>query len=53
MRQVASYEEIRRYWDLHEVLRANELLDVQDDAEWLAHEEARLKAKRGSGRRRR
>jgi hypothetical protein len=33
-------------------MRANELLDVQDDAEWMAHEEARAKAKRGGSRRR-
>ncbi len=34
--QVARYEEIRRYWDLCEVAEANELLDIKEDAEWLA-----------------
>lgn len=43
---VATYEEIRRYWDLHEVLEANEWLDVKEDAEWRAMEEARPKAAR-------
>jgi len=36
MRQIAGWEEIRRYWDLGEVLDANEALDIQDDADWLA-----------------
>jgi hypothetical protein len=49
-RHIATYEEIRRYWDLNEVMRANELLDVQDDAEWMAHEDARAKSKRGRRR---
>ncbi len=46
LRHVATYEEIRRYWDLHEVLTANEWLDYQDDAEHFSTEEARAKAKR-------
>jgi len=46
LRRVATYEEIRRYWDLNEVVRANEMLDVQDDGEWFSHEEARVKARR-------
>ena len=36
MARRATYEEIRRFWDLNEVMHANELLDIQDDAEWLA-----------------
>lgn len=42
----ASYEEIRKYWDVNEVLTAHEWLDMQEDAEWQAHETARLKSKR-------
>lgn len=43
MRGVAKYAEIRQYWDLEEVIHANELLDMQDDAEWLAHQGAKSK----------
>jgi hypothetical protein len=39
-RRVATYEEIMQYWNLNEVMEANEHLDIQDDAEWLAHKEA-------------
>ena len=46
-RQVARYDEIRQFWDLNEVMRANEHLDIQDDAEWLQAEEVRRKAKTG------
>jgi len=35
-RQIATWEELRRFWDLGEVLDANEVLDIQDDADWLA-----------------
>ena len=35
-RQIASWEELRRTWDLEEVFDANEVLDIQDDADWLA-----------------
>jgi len=42
---VARYDELRRFWDINEVVRANEHLDMQDDAEWLASEEARHKSK--------
>ena len=44
MRKVATLEEIRRYWCLRDVIRANEFLDVQDDSEWLAHDDARRRA---------
>lgn len=40
-RGVARYDELRRFWDLPEVMRANELLDIQDDVEWLAAEKTR------------
>lgn len=50
-RGVASYQELRTFWDINEVMRANELLDIQDDAEWLAAEEMRQKAGRGARRR--
>lgn len=51
-RNIASYQEVRSFWDLNEVMRANEHLDISDDAEWLAAEEMRSKAKRQTGRRR-
>ena len=35
-----------RFWNLNEVLDANEWLDIQDDAEWLANEEIRRKVKK-------
>ena len=43
-RDVAGYKELRTYWDINEVVRANEHLDMQDDAEWLASEDARRKS---------
>ena len=43
---VATYEEIRRYWDINEVLSANEWLDVKEDAAWKDAEVARQKAAR-------
>jgi len=49
-RRVARYDEIMRYWDLDEVMEANEMLDIEDDAEWLSAEEARAKVK-SAGRR--
>lgn len=39
-----------RYWDLDEVLDANEMLDIEDDAEWMMAEDAKSKMKL-SGRR--
>ncbi len=36
VRQIATYREVREFWDLVEVLAANDALDVQDDADWLA-----------------
>lgn len=45
-RKVARYEEIMRFWDINEVIEANEWLDIQDDAEWLAGEEVRQKVKK-------
>jgi hypothetical protein len=35
MRGVARYDEIRQFWDIDEVYRALEHLDVLDDLEWL------------------
>ena len=49
-RGLASYEEIRTFWDINEVMRANELLDIHDDAEWMAAEEAKRKARSPSAR---
>jgi hypothetical protein len=45
LRRVATWEEITRYWDLDEVMRANEFLDLQDDAEYQAHKMAELKSR--------
>ena len=36
LNKVVRLEELRKFWDLNEVMRANELLDIQEDAEWLA-----------------
>lgn len=47
MRQIATYEEIRRYWSIDDVLTANEHLDLQEDAEWLSHEASKSKSRRG------
>lgn len=46
IRKIARYEEIMTFWDLNEVIEANELLDMQDDAEWLASEEIRRQVKK-------
>ncbi len=48
LRNVARYDELRRFWDINEVLRANEHLDIQDDIEWLQSEEMRRKMKTGN-----
>jgi hypothetical protein len=39
IRRVARYEEVRRFWDLAEVLDAIEALDIMDD---LAHDQAEI-----------
>lgn len=41
-RGIATYEEMRRYWSLDEILDELEVLDMQDDADWMA-----IKAKKG------
>lgn len=33
------------YWDINEVMTANEWLDIQDDQEWLADLQAKSDAK--------
>lgn len=33
VRQIATYQEVTRYWDLDEVLAMHEILDIQDDIE--------------------
>jgi hypothetical protein len=33
-----------RYWDINEVMTANEWLDIQDDREWLHSMEEKAKA---------
>jgi hypothetical protein len=34
-----------RYWDINDVMRANEWLDIQDDQEWLSNEEMKAQSK--------
>lgn len=38
------------YWDINEVMTANEWLDIRDDQEWLANLEAEQRSKSGGGR---
>lgn len=45
-RQIAGYKEIRTFWDLNEVMRANELLDIQDDIAWLDSQEMMRKTRK-------
>lgn len=45
-----SYREIRQFWDINEVAKAGEWLDMQDDSEWLAAEESQIKAQGAKGR---
>lgn len=42
-RNVASYSDIMSFWDLNEVMTANEWLDIQDDQEWLNHQQQKAK----------
>lgn len=43
-----SYQEVMTYWDINEVLTANEWLDMIEDAEWSSYEDARRKSKQGT-----
>lgn len=43
----ATWRELRTFWDINEVWEANELLNIQADAEWLAEREMRNKPKPG------
>ena len=45
--KVARLEEIRQFWDINDVMRANELLDIQQDAEWLAHQKTNAQMNHG------
>lgn len=36
MRGVTTWQELRTYWSLDEVLDALEALEIQDEADWLA-----------------
>jgi len=38
---------MKRFWDINEVMRANELIDIQQDVEWLANEKMQAKANHG------
>lgn len=44
--QIASLSEIMTFWDINEVMRANEILDIQEDVEWLSDERAKAQAKK-------
>lgn len=46
MRQVATLGDLKRYCTLREVLDLNELLDLKDDADWLASEQAKRDSRR-------
>jgi hypothetical protein len=50
VRKRASYEEVRRYWDLGEVLDAIEVLEMMDDLEQDQLEADRREAKRKAKR---
>lgn len=43
--RVATYEEIRRYWDISEVEECSQWLDIRRDAEWLESERIRKQIK--------
>lgn len=45
-RKIARYDELMSFWDINEVMEANELLDIQDDAEWLASENINRRIKK-------
>ena len=36
---IATYEEIRRFWDINDVARWHELLDAKGDEEWFQSQE--------------
>jgi hypothetical protein len=46
MREKATYQEIVRFWDLKDVLEANEWLDYLDDAEYFTAEQMRAEMKK-------
>lgn len=43
VREVATYKEIRTFWDLDEVFMAHEILDMRDDVEEATYQEMRRK----------
>jgi hypothetical protein len=43
-RKVATYGEICEKWSIMDLCHANEGLDLQDDADWIAQQEASRKA---------
>ena len=43
--QVVRLKELRTFWDINDVMRANEILDIQQDVEWLAAEKMNAKMK--------
>lgn len=49
LRGVATYREVREYWDIDEVYAAHEIMDIRDDLEAAAV--AQLKAKTEASRR--
>jgi hypothetical protein len=45
LRGVATYREVREYWDIDEVYAMQEILDIRDDLEAAEAEKLRQKAK--------
>lgn len=43
-RDVASYSDIVRHWDINEVMTANEWLDIRDDQEYLIDQRQKAEA---------
>ena len=44
--KVVTYEELRRFLSLDDVIRWNEILDARDDEQWLQSKEIEQKMKR-------
>lgn len=45
VRKVATYQEIRSFWDIDEVMAMHEILDIIDDLEAAEYEKIRSKRK--------
>ena len=49
---LASYSDVMRFWDINEVMTANEWLDIKEDQEYLneMHAKAERDARKGKRR---